>query len=289
MTIQVKVAAVEPELHIRRLQPVMGAEISGVDLREPLGEATRKAVNDALCRYKVVFFRDQDISREQHIAFGRAFGDLQIHPFQTDKDYPEIAYVKADGTKGNGRGADVWHTDNAYEKRPPAISILRALQIPSLGGDTMFANAVAAYEGLSDAVKARIENLWSVHDAMKTFRREPERLTPEVFQKMDAQFTPRPQPVVRIHPETGERALFVADAYSTHIIGLDPAESDTLLRHLLDQFKRPEYQLRFQWRPHSIAMWDNRAAQHYAIFDYDEPRYLERVIVTGDVPKGPAS
>jgi len=269
---------------VRRVQPMIGAEIEGVDLRQPLSDRQRDAIWNALLKHKVIFFRDQDITRQQHIAFSRRFGDLLIHPLRASEEEPAVMKVMGTGASG----ADQWHSDNSYEAIPPAASILKAYVIPSLGGDTAFANAVAAYEGLPDAVKARIEHMTAVHEVTTYFARMP-KYSPEQLRAMAERTGPGvAHPVVRIHPDTGERVLYV-NAYTSHIVGLEREESDRLLALLTDQFKRPEYQARMAWRPNSIAFWDNRSAVHYAVTDYNEPRHLERTTIAGVAPPvGPA-
>ena len=269
---------------VRRLQPSLGAEINDVDLRQPLTRALRDAIYSALLQYKVIFFRDQDIDREQHVAFSRAFGELEVNDLIPNADHPEIRQLKVDG-KSKSSETDIWHTDNGWRPVPPCASVLRAYTLPSLGGDTLFANAVAAYEGLDDETKARIENLHAVQTALHPSKIN--NIHPRALEKLRTCAPPVIYPVVRIHPDTSERILFVNERYTDHIVGLDRSESDALLRHLTDQIKRPEYQVRFNWRVHSIAMWDNRSTQHYGVNDYDEPRHLERVTVIGTAPIGP--
>jgi alpha-ketoglutarate-dependent taurine dioxygenase len=275
-------AAQPSTLSVRPLQPYVGAEVSGVDLREPLTAALRDEIYAALLRYKVIFFRDQPLTREQHIALGSAFGELEAHPVEPTAGYPLILEVKADGVIK--RGPDIWHTDNMYEAVPPSVSILRAITIPKLGGDTAFSNAIAAYESLDAETKAKIEHL-KAECVFPAKRRKD--LSPERKAELAAKYPTVEFPVVRIHPDTGERTLFVCEAYSENVIGLEAEESAQLLRLLFDRIKRPENQVRFAWRVNSIAMWDNRAVQHYAVTDYSEPRHLERVTAKGTKPFGP--
>jgi alpha-ketoglutarate-dependent taurine dioxygenase len=282
-SVQIQTSAGPMPFSVQRLQPALGAEISGIDLRQPLNRVVRDAIYDALLQYKVIFFRDQDISREQHIAFGRAFGELEVelvpHP-----NYPEILELKVDA-KSKYALADIWHTDNAWRPIPSGPSVALAYTLPSLGGDTVFANAVAAYSGLDEETKAKIENLKAVHTVFHGNRTK--NVDPDALEKLRACASPATHAVVRIHPDTGERILFVNERYTDYIVGLESCESAALLRHLTDQFRRPEYQLRFNWRVHTVAMWDNRSTQHYGVNDYNEPRHLERVTVSGTVPIGP--
>jgi taurine dioxygenase len=269
------------------LQPSLGAEIRGIDLREPLDEATRDALRTTLLRYRVIFFRDQPLSREQHIAFGRAFGDLETHPVFSHPDYPEILPLIADEFRGKYRAStdSNWHADTTFRENPSAASILRAHVSPPLGGDTVFANAVAAYETLPDEVKAEIDGLTAIHDPSIFIQFLD---TEEKKAALRDQYPEVEHPVVRIHPETGEKVLYVNSVFTRRINGYDEARSEALLKRLFDQVKRPEFQVRWSWRPHSIAFWDNRATQHYAVPDYAEARHMERVTVVGDRPVGPS-
>jgi alpha-ketoglutarate-dependent taurine dioxygenase len=269
-------------LSVRPLQPYVGAEVGGVNLAEPLTATIRDDIYAALLKYKVIFFRDQPLTREQHIALGSAFGELEAHPVEPTPGYPLILQVKADGIIK--RGPDIWHTDNMYEAAPPSVSILRAITIPSLGGDTVFSNAIAAYEGLDSETKAKIEHLKADCTFPVTRRKD---LSAERKEELRGRYPTLAFPIVRIHPDTGERTIFVCEAYSENVAGLEPQESEKLLHVLWDRIKRPEYQVRFSWRVNSIAMWDNRAVQHYAVTDYSEPRHMERVTAKGTKPFGP--
>ena len=268
-------------------QPRIGAEVAGIDLGTSLSAENRDTLRNLLNEYKVLFFRDQPITREQHIAFGRQFGELDIHPIVQVAEAPVVQPISAKRFRkyaGAGSGSDKryvnrWHTDETFRAIPPLASILRAVQLPELGGDTVFADAAAAYEGLSDEVKERIANLRAVHSAAYGFGWY-ENL--ERKAEIERQYPPVEHAVVRLHPETGVKVLFVNSAFTSHIVGLEKEESDRLLAHLLGQFVQPEYQVRFKWRPGSIAFWDNRATQHYGIWDFgDATRELERVTIKG--------
>lgn len=265
---------------IRQLSPLIGAEIEGVDLRVEQDEAVIAEIRAALLKHRVVFFRDQDISVEQHIAFARRFGELEIHP-ATPKDQPNpevlrIAYDdKRKGQENN------WHSDVTWRAEPSLGSILRARTIPEIGGDTLFACMAAAYRGLSPAMQEWVCSLTAVHDIARVFARRL-RKSPE---ELHAEYPPMEHPVVRTHPETGERALYVNTGFTSHIKGLSRKESDWLLEHLYAQARIPEYQCRFRWEVNSIAFWDNRASQHYAASDYFPAlREMERVTIAGDRP-----
>lgn len=274
-------------ISVRPLQPTIGAEISGVDLTRPLTRSVRDEIYAALLRHGVVFFRDQPIDRAQHVAFARAFGKPENNAVSAllaqDQAFPEVTQNYSEG-KGTP-GVDCWHTDGSDHAVPPLGAVLRGFVIPSLGGDTVFSSSVSAYAALDDRTKQRIENLRAVHSLDQVALYAP--MTREQIDQLRRHYTPIEHPVVRIHPDTGERTLFVSQFYTSHIVGMDPIESRALLDRLCDEFKRPEHQVRFAWRPHSIAFWDNRAVQHYAVQGYDEPRKMERVMIEGTRPTGP--
>jgi alpha-ketoglutarate-dependent taurine dioxygenase len=282
-----ELAAARELFDITPLQPSLGAEVAGIDLSQPLDPAARDALRAALLSYKVLFFRDQDLSHEQHIAFTANFGALEVHPVFSLPEHPEILPLKASYYAGNYRpSVDAeWHSDTTFRPEPSAASVLRARQLPPLGGDTVFVNTVLAYERLPDEVKQRIDRLTAVHDAsiFQQFLPEGQR------DSFATDYPPVEHPVVRVHPETGEKAIYVNAVFTRRILGVAPEEGAALLRLLFDQVKRPEFQVRWQWRPNSIAFWDNRSTQHYAVNDYVEERYMERVTLMGDRPVGPAA
>ena len=263
------------------LTPRIGAEIDGVYLGDDLSDQVIAEIRQALLTYKVIFFRDQDISEEQHIAFARRFGDLEIHPMSEVKDqpHPEIFHLKT-RPDGSTSGADMWHSDVTWRAEPSLGSVLRGRIIPEVGGDTMWSDQVAAYEGLSPAMKEWVCTLTAVHDGsgFAAYLGIP-------IEQWFERFPLQEHPVVRTHPETGERALYVNCSFTRSIKGLSQKESDWLLQHLYDQAAIPEYQCRFRWRENSIAFWDNRACQHYAVADYSPAmRAMERVTIIGDRP-----
>ncbi len=267
-------------LELRPLSPMIGAEIFGLDLRETLDDSQIAEVRAALLKHKVVFFRDQDLTSAQHIAFAKRFGALEIHPATPKgQEDPELLHI-AHGPESKGR-ENSWHSDVTWRNAPSLGSILRAIELPIVGGDTLFSNMVAAYEGLSPAMKDWICGLTAVHDIARVFAGRLGKTAEELHQK----FPPQEHPVVRTHPETGERALYVNTAFTSHIKGLSAKESSWLLDHLYAQAVIPEYQCRFVWRVNSIAFWDNRASQHYAASDYfPAVRRMARVTVAGDQP-----
>ena len=267
-------------LAIEPLTPTIGAVISGIDLAAELDDATIAAIRAALLAHKVVFFRDQAISRQQHIAFARRFGALEIHP-ATPKDQPDREVLRiVHGPDSRGRENE-WHSDVTWRPEPSLGSILRAIEVPATGGDTLFADMAAAFRGLSPALQDWCRGLVAVHDIARVFAKRLGKSAAELH----AEYPPQRHPVIRTHPETGEQAIYVNAAFTSHIEGLSASESAALLAHLYAQAAVPEYQCRFRWRAGSIAFWDNRAAQHYAASDYfPAVRAMERVTIAGDRP-----
>lgn len=273
------------DLTLMPMTPTIGAEVEGVDLTRPLDARTVSVLRQALLDWKVLFFRDQEITTEQHLAFARNFGDLEVHPFAPQKPgYPEVLAITHDA---HSRGKEnTWHSDVTWRLEPSLGSILRALEIPPVGGDTLFADMYAAYEGLKDEVKAKVEGRVAVHDFVN-FRKGMRKrgVSEEEIAAFDRKYPKVEHPVIRTHPETGRRAIYVNAGFTQHILGMEKAESDALLAHLYAQAAIPEYQCRFRWTPHAIAFWDNRASQHYAASDYfPAVRRMERVTVVGDRP-----
>jgi taurine dioxygenase len=267
------------------LTPTIGVEVAGVDLGRPLEIATLTALRAALLEWKVLFFRDQELTTEQHLAFARNFGLLEIHPFAPHKaGFPEVLAITHD-RESRGR-ENTWHSDVTWREEPSLGSILRAIEVPSVGGDTLFADMAAAFEGLGADIKSEIEGKVAVHD-FAHFRKGLRRAgkSEAQIEAFNERYPKVEHPVVRTHPETGKKALYVNAAFTQHIVGLPPERSAELLRLLYAQAAIPEYQCRFRWEKHSIAFWDNRASQHYAVSDYwPAVRRMERVTVVGDRP-----
>ena len=265
------------------MTPTIGAEVRGLSLAEAPDEATRADLAKAWLDHKVLFFRDQgDISTEDHIAFCRAFGELEVHPFVPPKPgHPEVMVLIADeGRKGN---ENTWHSDVTWRQEPSLGSMLRAVELPAVGGDTLFADMEAAYEGLGDKMRDMVDDLVAVHDFTRVFGR---RASPEKLAEAREKYPPAEHPVIRTHPESGRKSIYVNVGFTSHIVGLRPAESDQLLSYLYAQASIPEYQCRFHWEVGSFALWDNRCAQHYAVSDYwPNRRVMERVTIVGDRPR----
>jgi taurine dioxygenase len=273
-------------LELAPLTPTIGAEVTGVDLAKPLDPETVSALRTALLDWKVLFFRDQDITTEQHLAFARNFGELEIHPFAPHKPgYPEVLALTHN--RDNRGRENAWHSDVTWRETPSLGSVLRAIEVPPVGGDTLFADMYAAYEGLSDEVKARIEGLTAIHD-FAHFRRGLRKAgkSEAEIEAFNRAYPMVEHPVVRTHPETGRRGIYVNVGFTQHIVGMKKDESDALLKHLYAQASIPEYQCRFRWEAGSVAFWDNRSSQHYAASDYwPAVRRMERVTIIGDRPR----
>ncbi len=268
------------QLQIKPLTPAIGAEIFGVDLGAPAVADHIPAIRSALLAHKVIFFRDQHISAAQHIAFARHFGDLEIHP-ATPKDQPDPEILRiAHGPDSRGT-ENAWHSDVTWRERPSLGSILRAIEVPPVGGDTLFADMHLAFLSLSPEMQRIARGLNAVHDIARVFAGRLGKTADD----LRAKYPPRTHPVVRTHPETGAPTLYVNTAFTSHIEGLSASESAALLAHLYATASNPEIQCRFRWQPGSIAFWDNRASQHFAASDYfPARRVMERVTIAGCKP-----
>lgn len=285
------------DLDVRRLSGNIGAEIRNVDLRGPLDDATVTALRTLLVRHKVIFFPQQHLTPEQHKAFAAYFGEvtpahpvvpgLDGHPEVFEIDYSKQAQLYAQyGDVARRRGLD-WHTDVTFVERPPFGSILNAIVIPESGGDTLWSNQVAAYEGLSPTLQRFLDGLTAVHDGKAQFQGVLDRLDGggnwdgEAYRELK----PVEHPVVITHPETGERALFVNPGFTSHIVQLDRRESDHLLAYLYAHSVRPEYTVRYHWTAGDLGFWDNRATQHSVVGDFHgQHRVIQRVTLRGERP-----
>lgn len=283
-------------LDVRPMAGSLGAEIHGIDLRAGIDKATIDAIEKALLEHLVIFLPEQDISPEQHIAFGQSYGSLTTdHPsyLPTLDEHREVVVLS--GQEG-GR-ADLWHTDITISPEPPMGSILHMRTSPEYGGDTMFANMYAAYDALSDKMKVYLEGLVAHHDIMGTLK----AIMREYTGHKTADSTPAESdglaglakmdlptaihPVVRTHPKTGRKCLFVNPTFTSHIVNLPAAEGDAVLDFLYKHSVQPEFLCRRRWKEGDIGFWDNRCTMHYAVADYaDSPRVIHRVTIQGDAP-----
>jgi taurine dioxygenase len=276
-------------IDIRPLTTAIGAEVRGVDLASELDHSTVARLRQALLDHLVLVFRDQELSTESHIEFARRFGRIKPPPVATAHGGPpEINVI--DQTDPRGEGADSWHADNTYTVTPPMGSLLRVVQLPSVGGDTAFASMYAAYEALSPAIRELCDELTAVHDVTRSIRKAIERGHSSAnLGEIQAKFPPVEHPVVVVHPETGRRALFVNSNSTVRIVGMKEAESEMLLRYLFEHTKEPDFQVRVTWDTRTLVFLDNRCTQHYAVPDYRERRVLHRVAVEGARPVGVAT
>ena len=277
--------ATRTSVEIRSITPVVGAVIGGVDLSRPLDLETIAAIRGAVLEHGVVFFRDQEISREQMRLFMQNFGPLCTDPFSVAALYPpaDEATVHDMPTYGNSRATAVWHMDSTLAPEPAALLALRALELPpSGGGDTCWGSMYAAYETLAKPIQRMIDTMSAEHSAYKTLPLLGGSNSGMLQEQMRSV-----HPVVRVHPETGRKALFVNELWTERLIDVSQRESDCLLDMLWKHSQAPEFTMRWQWRVNDLALWDNRAFQHYAVRDYTGNRVLQKSYVQGDRPVGP--
>ncbi|MFL9937183.1 TauD/TfdA family dioxygenase [Paraburkholderia sp. RL18-103-BIB-C] len=281
-------------MRIEQLTNAIGAEMVGVQLADAIRDDGLFAeIRANLLKHRVLFLRDQEITCSEHVAFARRFGELEDHPVAgSDPEHPGLVRIYKTPDRPNDRYENSWHSDATWREAPPFGAVLRCLECPPVGGDTMWANMVLAYENLPPHVKEQIADLRARHSIEASFGAA---MPIEKRHALKAQYPDAEHPVVRTHPETGEKVLFV-NAFTTHFsnyhtparvrFGQDanPGAGD-LLRYLISQAYIPEYQVRWRWKPNSIAIWDNRSTQHYAVMDYAPcHRKMERAGIIGDRP-----
>ncbi len=270
-------------LTIRKVAGALGAEISGANLSADLPDSVIAQIRAALVEHQVIFFRDQSLSPEDQVAFGRRFGPLNIHPYVRGMDgYPEVMeIIKEPADKTNFGGG--WHSDTSFLERPAIGSILYALELPDWGGDTLFSSQVAAYEALSPGLKATLEGLSAVHSAGREYSSQghsAQKRTSMSVAEAEGAVGEFIHPVVLVHPESGRKALYVNPAFTLRFEGWTKRESRPLLDFLFDHCRYEGYTCRFNWRPGSVAFWDNRQVWHFALNDYPgQRRYMRRVTV----------
>jgi alpha-ketoglutarate-dependent taurine dioxygenase len=266
---------------VKRLGATIGAEIHGVDITTGLPQPVIDELRQALLAYKVIFFRDQPLTPERHVAFAKRFGELEIHPFiPSNTGVPELVrFEKSFDVKGY---ENTWHFDVTWRETPSMGAVLHAVKVPECGGDTLFSDMYAAYDGLSDEIKSRIDDLDTEHDFVKAFGRQvPEDRKAEMRDKYPLAI----HPLVARHPETGRKHLYNNPIFMNRILGVSEAESDELMAALWRESNNVEYQCRFKWEDDSVAFWDNRSCQHYASSDYwPEIRIMERASIVGTRP-----
>jgi taurine dioxygenase len=270
---------------VERVGDHLGGEIRGVDLTTDLDATTVAGLHEALVRYQVIFFRDQDVSPARHRALALHFGPPLPHPaYPTVDGFPDISILES--TRENPSKIELWHTDMTFKPQPPLGSILRARVLPPSGGDTLWMSLGTAFEALPDGLRERLLGMRAEHSFEQGFKEslaEPggrERLAQALLDN-----PPVDHPVVRTHPVSGRRGLFVNRLFTTRILGLEPAESDDLLATLYEHMERAEFQCRFQWSVNAMAFWDNRQTQHVPVNDYwPHTRRMERITIEGDRP-----
>ena len=284
-------------LAVTPMTGTLGASVDGIDLRTPLDDATVDLVRRALVQHKVLVFHDQELTPAQLVDFGRSFGELTpAHPVMPSLEgFPEVLEVDATRSREDPRYRDeyendTWHTDVTFMARPPLGSVLQAKVVPPVGGDTLFADLQSAYDALSAPLRALVDGLRAVHDGRGEFgtflQTNPDGGIWEG--RRFTELVPVEHPVVRVHPESGRRGLFVNPTFTTKIVGLSKLESDALLRLLFEHSVTPEHVVRQRWRPGDVVFWDNRSTMHYPVRDYGTAhRLMHRVTLRGDVPAGP--
>ena len=280
---------------IRRLASGLGAEVLGADLTRPLSDADFATIKAAWVEHCVLVIRDQEITPEQHIAFSARFGKLEDHAAMykfRHPEYPEIFIIttkpNADGSPSDTRETgSAWHADMTYTLRPANGSLLYSLEIPEVGGDTQFSNCYLAYETLSEPFRKLIDPLWAVHDLAYGLRNTAKNRKPETVAAHTKANPPVVQPMVKQHPESGCRALYVNETATSHIVGLSTEESRAILQHLYQHSIRPEFTYRHRWQKHDLVMWDNRCTMHYAMMDRPAGsiRHMHRTTLVGE-PSG---
>lgn len=275
------------EANVDILTPTMGARIEGVDLSKTFDDVDIAAIRRLFLTHRVIFFEDQNLSPQQHRDFAARFGEFQIHPFY--QAHPECReLVVLDTGSHSPTDNDHWHTDMTYSPEPPMAGILYSRLIPPQGGDTLWADMHAAYLALSPSIRSLLDPLDAVHNLAKAFPPEHRAVHSSGSERYEEKMRRNPpvlHPVVRTHPETGEDCLFVNEGFTTAIQGLAKKESDDLLAFLFAHVHKPEFNVRWRWKPNTLAMWDNRCTQHYAVNDYfPHRRVMHRATLKGSRP-----
>ena len=274
-------------MKIERLSPALGAVISGIDLNATLNGEAQQGLQAALVEHQVLFLRQQFLQAEQQRDLALLFGDLHIHPiYPAHERVAEVMVL--DSHKQDLRDNELWHTDVTFIQTPPLGCVLSAQQVPEFGGDTLWASSTAAYAALSKPMQALLDGLSASHDIRKSFPAARFAITEADaarFEKAKQDHPPVSHPVVRTHPVSGKKGLFVSEGFTTHINELTEAESEALLRFLFAHATHPNFQVRWHWQAGDVAIWDNRATQHFANFDYGAAhRIMHRATVLGDKP-----
>jgi taurine dioxygenase len=271
------------DMTIEPLTPAIGAIVTGMDLSQPLDDAARGAIMAALLDRQVIFFRDQTLTETQQRDLAAGFGPLHIHPiYPRSADVPEIMLL--DTALNDLRDNALWHSDISFSETPSLGAVLLARKIPLLGGDTLWASASAAYDALPASLQDYLGTLSAIHDLAKSFPADRFGADPQANEQLERAKRNNPpvvHPVIRTHPQTGKKAIYVSEGFTTGIVGMDPTMAEPLLAMLYAHITRPEFTVRWKWRVGDVAIWDNRPTQHYAVYDYgdghrDEPRHHHR-------------
>ncbi|HSI29439.1 MAG: taurine dioxygenase [Methylophilus sp.] len=272
---------------LTKITPAIGATVAGLDFSRELSQEHKQVIEQALLEHEILIFRHQEITPHQQVKFAANFGKLHIHPiYPVLPDLPEIMNI--DTHENFLPDNDNWHTDVTFSATPPRAGILAAKRLPSAGGDTLWSSNTASYEALSDSLKRSLEGLTATHDVTKSFPKDRWGADAAFKERYDAavkKYPPLSHPVIRTHPISGKKSLFVNEGFTTHIDGISQKESDSLLAFLFAHSIRPEFTLRWQWQVNDVAFWDNQVTQHYAVADYlPERRTMHRATIVGDVP-----
>ncbi len=272
----------EKQIIIEPVTPCLGAEVKNFNISDPMDQTRYGQIFDALMNHQVLFFHDQEMTLDQQKDFARQFGELHIHPgIPGPEGHPEVIAIHADKNSTRIAGED-WHSDVSCDDEPPMGSVLHMHIVPKTGGDTLFSNMYAAYDALSEPIRTLLDGLTALHSGEMAYRG---RYQHRGVDDEGITYPNNDHPVVRTHPVTKRKCLFVNRIFTARINGVTQAESDALLQFLFRHVEKPEFQVRFRWRPGSVAFWDNRAVQHYAIWDYfPETRSGYRVTVAGEKP-----
>ncbi len=288
MSSSITLSSPKPSLTLSPLSPNIGAIVHGIDITQPLAPDTKQALETALLTHQVLFFRNQAVNPQQQAAFARQFGSLHIHPiFPQADDQPEIVIL--DNQQTDLRDNAIWHTDVTFVESPPLGSVLAAKKVPDFGGDTLWSSSYAAFEALSSSFQTLLEGLTATHNLIQSFPKERFGNTLEAFEQWQQAQIDHPSvihPVIRTHPVTKKKLIFVNEGFTTKINELSDTESKSVLAFLFAHIAQPEFTVRWQWQANDIAFWDNRATQHYATNDYGNHthRVMHRATINGDKP-----
>jgi len=273
-------------LDLRRVTSAVGAVIDGIDLRAPLVPETVRFVRQALLDHGVIFFKDQDLDDEQMGAFVAHFAKPVPEPFAADYR-PDAASVSTTNIAVGKHATSVWHSDTSFVPEPPSFTALRAVRLPALGGDTCWSSMYAAYDALSEPMQRMLDGLTAVHSMIPVLQRMGDFGRHFVSNEQTHRGREHTHPLIRVHPETGRKALNYNEGWIIRIVELTPSENEYVIALLREHVKSPDFAMRWRWEPNDVALWDNRSVQHYAVPDYSGERIMQRVVTAGERPVGP--